>query len=240
MSDHGFETYTRSFSLNTWLLEEGYLVLKPAKEREKPRGAEGYRQVFLHEAVDWTRTRAYGVGFNGLYLNLRGRELDDPTPPWDDPETPDVDESKLPPVDESGIVAPEEAEALLREMAAKLEALTDPVTGRRVVRRADLARDVYTGPRLPEAPDILVGYEAGYGNSDASSTGRIPNAVLADNLGGTFNGNHLMAPDVVPGILMSNRGIRPGEHGLEDLTVEILQRYGIEPLEGQRGQPVLE
>jgi predicted AlkP superfamily phosphohydrolase/phosphomutase len=24
--------------------------------------------------VDWTRTRAYGFGLNGLYVNLQGRE----------------------------------------------------------------------------------------------------------------------------------------------------------------------
>ena len=28
--------------------------------------------------VDWSKTRAYGMGFNGLYLNLAGRERDDP------------------------------------------------------------------------------------------------------------------------------------------------------------------
>src|SRR6185503_13253057 len=36
MSDHGFAPYTRKFSLNTWLLDEGYLVLKPGRERELP------------------------------------------------------------------------------------------------------------------------------------------------------------------------------------------------------------
>ena len=64
--------------------------------------------------------------------------------------------------------------------------------------------------------------------------------VYADNMGGTFNGNHLMAPDVVAGTLLSNRPVRPGAHALEDLTVEILRQYGIQPLPGQRAHPVLE
>jgi hypothetical protein len=62
----------------------------------------------------------------------------------------------------------------------------------------------------------------------------------ADNLGGTFNGSHLMAPDVVMGSLLSNRKILPGSHGLEDLTVEILGRYGIAPKPGMSGHRVLE
>ena len=75
-------------------------------------------------AVDWSRTRAYGMGFNGLYLNLAGRELDNP-------ETEDVDES--------GIVQPgAEADALLAEIKAKLEALDRPGTGERVVVAADI------------------------------------------------------------------------------------------------------
>ena len=31
MSDHGFAPYRRKFSLNTWRLEQGYLVLKPGE-----------------------------------------------------------------------------------------------------------------------------------------------------------------------------------------------------------------
>ncbi len=227
MSDHGFETYRRKFSLNTWLLEQGYLALKPGRSKEAPRRDPGFAPVYITTdfgAVDWSRTRAYGVGFTGLYLNLAGRERDDP-------KTPE---------DESGIVKPgPEGDALLVELKAKLEALVDEKTGKRVVLRCDLAREVYHGPRVAEAPDIVVGYDAGYGNSDPAALGRIPNAVLEDNLGGTFNGNHLMSPDVVPGVLLTNGSVLRGEHRLEDLTVEILKQYGIAPADGMRGAPVL-
>ena len=49
-----------------------------------------------------------------------------------------------------------------------------------------------------------------------------------------------MAPEVVSGILVSNRPVRAGEHDLTDLTVEILSRYGIEPTTEQTGHRVLE
>jgi predicted AlkP superfamily phosphohydrolase/phosphomutase len=234
MSDHGFAPYYREFSLNTWLCEQGYLVLEDGHAKELPRDDANHRDVYLFDgSVDWSKTRAYGMGFNALYLNLAGREQDNPA-------TPDEDES--------GIVKPgSEATALLNEIRAKLLETTDPVNGKHPVLSCALASEVYSGERKAEAPDLLVGYDAGYGNSDASSTGRIPFELLQDNAPanhggslGTFNGNHLMAPEVVPGLLLSNRRLRDGAFALEDLTVEILSEYGIPKPEWMIGRPVLE
>lgn len=223
MSDHGFESYRRKFSLNTWLLENGYLVLKEGRAREKPASDPEHEPVVIFDAVDWSKTRAYGVGFNGLYVNLKGRELDDP-------HTKDADEG--------GIVEPgANADALIAEIEAKLVAFRDGSA--QPVLRCDRPANAYHGARVSEAPDLVVGYNANYGNSDESSLGRIPHDVLADNLGGTFQGSHLMAPEVVPGTLLSTRPVREGAHGLEDLTVEILKQYGIQPVDGMRGAPVL-
>ncbi len=65
MSDHGFAPWNRAFHLNTWLLDNGYLVLKDGVD------ATGVEMLY---GVDWERTRAYAIGINGLYLNLAGRE----------------------------------------------------------------------------------------------------------------------------------------------------------------------
>lgn len=225
MSDHGFATFKREFHLNTWLVQNGYLVLKDGQAPESGPNPPQHEQVHIFDgSVDWSRTRAYGIGFNGLYLNLAGRELDDPASAED----------------ESGIVRAEQAAALLAEIKGKLEALVDDQSGVKPVLRCDLAQEIYRGARVGEAPDLLVGYNAGYGNSDASTTGRIPHCVLEDNHGRTFYGNHLMAPDVVAGMLLSNQKVRDGDHGLEDLTVEILGYYGLPPGEGMRGHRVLE
>jgi len=205
MSDHGFEGWHRKFNLNTWLVENGYLVLKPNEARDLSH-------------ADWSKTRAYGVGFNALYLNLAGREGKGGNAP--------------------GIVKPgAEADALLAELKTKLESLRDGDA--RPILRVDLAREVYHGERLDEAPDLIVGYNAGYGNSDASTLGRIPEKIIEDNTGGTFNGNHLMAPELVEGTLLTNGKVLEGPHGLEDLTVEILRQFGIQPGKGMRGHPVL-
>ena len=228
MSDHGFAPFRRKFNLNTWLLNEGYLVLKEdrAKEYAVGNGKEGPFFMIGTGIVDWSKTRAYGMGFNGLYLNRKGRELD----------------NKKTDEDESGIVEKgPAADDLLAEIKAKLEGLVDNKTGLRPIVRCDLAREVYHGGRLEEAPDILVGYNAGYGNSDESALGTIRYEVLEDNdVSGTFNGSHLMVPDVVHGILISNRKVREGFHQLQDLTVEVLAQYGIERPPAMTGHRVLE
>jgi predicted AlkP superfamily phosphohydrolase/phosphomutase len=236
MSDHGFAPYRRKFSLNTWLADNGYLVFRDGKGKELPRTSPNYQRVNIHDkyvgddgelhtAVDWSKTRAYGMGFNGLYLNLAGRELDDPATPED----------------ESGVVAPgAEAQAMLLEIKEKLEAEFDDATGLRPILHCDLRETVYRGERAEESPDLVIGYNAGYGNSDSASQGRVGHDVLTDNTGRTFNGSHLMAPEVVAGVLISNRPVRDGEHQLQDLTFELLSRFGVTPPAAMTGHRVLE
>ena len=65
MSDHGFTSWRRAFHLNTWLKDNGYVVFKDPNRRDDPG---------LYQNVDWSKTKAYAMGLNGLYLNLRGRE----------------------------------------------------------------------------------------------------------------------------------------------------------------------
>ena len=227
MSDHGFAPYYRKFGLNTWLWKNGYLVLKDevlADIEQRAKDGEPFPTINVYGAVDWSQTRAYGVGFNGLYLNLAGREVDDP-------KTPE---------DESGIVTAAQAPALLAELKAKLEGLVDPKNGERPVYRADLASEVYSGTRLSEAPDMIVGYNSGYDNSDESTQGFITEDWLADNLGGSFNGSHLMSPDVVAGTLLTNRTLRAGGHALPDVTSAILHFYGIDQPKELVGSPAFD
>ena len=214
MSDHGFAPYRRKFSLNTWLLENGYLVLKEGKTRELPEDDPSYAPVAIASAVDWSKTRAFGIGFNGLYLNLKGREAE-------------------------GIVEEgPEADALRKELKESLELIMD--RGNQVVLSADLASVVYAGgERLSDAPDIVVGYNSGYGNSDEATQGQIPHAVLTDNVGGTFNGSHLMHPSVVNGTLLVNRRVTVDDPRLEDLTTSILDAYGVKPDPAMTGRPVI-
>jgi len=62
VSDHGFANFETKVHLNRWLIDEGYLALKTAKDQGKL------------EDVDWSRSRAYAIGLTSIYLNLAGRE----------------------------------------------------------------------------------------------------------------------------------------------------------------------
>ena len=64
ISDHGFTNFTRCVNLNSWLRDEGYLVLKEGRE-------EG-RDYF--QDVDWEKTRAFTIGLTGIFINRVGRE----------------------------------------------------------------------------------------------------------------------------------------------------------------------
>ena len=123
------------------------------------------------------------------------------------------------------------------KISAKLEALRDPKDGARIVLRVDRARDVYSRQRVDEGPDLVVGYDRGYGTSDASTLGEITEAVIEDNRS-RWSGNHLMSPDVVPGILLVNRKLEGSGYDLTDVTATLLAHYGVEPGTGMTGQPI--
>lgn len=203
MSDHGFQPFTRKVHLNSWLRDNGWLTLKDGK-------TEGH---LAHGDVDWSKTKAYALGFNALYLNLQGREAE-------------------------GIVAPAEADAVMAQLQAQLGALTDPKDGAKVVLRVDRGRDIYNGVRVAEAPDLVVGYDKNYGHSDESTLGEMPAAILEDNTS-KWSGNHLMAPEVVPGVLLASRPLTGAGHDITDVTATLYAWYGVAPVEGMAGQPVL-
>jgi predicted AlkP superfamily phosphohydrolase/phosphomutase len=206
VSDHGFAPFRRSFNLNTWLVENGYLVLR--------RGAplEG-RDIFRD--ADWSRTRAYGLGLNGLYLNLRAREKD-------------------------GIVNPgREADALEREIAARLGAVVDLMNHEQVITRVDRASQAYSGSFVKEAPDLIVGYNRGYRVGWDSVLGGIPARVLEDNTE-PWSGDHCMDYTKVPGVILSNRKIQAEGPALTDIAPTILAEFGIPPPSTMRGHSIFE
>jgi predicted AlkP superfamily phosphohydrolase/phosphomutase len=202
MSDHGFQPFTREVHLDAWLRDHGWLVLKDGKRTGSIAAGD----------VDWAKTRAYGVGFNSVYLNLAGREA-------------------------HGIVAPADAAAVSTGLARELADVTDPKTGTRIVRRVFRGADVFHGPRAGEAPDLVVGYDVGYGASDETTLGEVTTDFIADNTS-RWSGNHLMDPEVVPGIILSNRKVTGEGHDLRDVTATILAWYGLPLNEGMSGKSI--
>ncbi len=166
--------------------------------------------IFVH--VDWAKTRAYAMGLNLLYLNLQGRER-------------------------RGKVPVRQRRALTEEIATKLNALTDPANGARMVTRTYFAEDTYQGPHVAEGPDLVVGYAPGYRASWQTALGGIPSVVVSDNAE-KWSGDHCMDHTAVPGVLLSNRPIRHPSPELTDLTVTILSEFGIPKEAEMRGRSV--
>jgi predicted AlkP superfamily phosphohydrolase/phosphomutase len=192
MSDHGFGPFYKSFDLNTWLFKNGYLALKGMAQKGS-----------LFKNIDWGRTRAYALGLNALYLNLRGRERD-------------------------GIVAPgAEREDLLREIAGRLEAVKDPENGHAVVKRVYRTDKEYSGDYVSKAPDLIVGYDWGYRTSWESALGDVTGVLLKVSTE-KWSGDHCGAMEIVPGILFSNKKIALKDPHLYDLTPTILGEFGIQ------------
>ena len=174
-------------------------------------GADG-RGEWLAD-VDWSRTRAYALGLTGMFLNLAGREA-------------------------QGIVAPgAEAERLKAELIAALSGLRDGEKDELAIREVfDTAR-LYSGPYLGNAPDLLLGFNAGYRISWGSATGVVAGAVCEDNPK-AWSGDHCVDPRLVPGVLFCNRRVDAAEPALIDIAPTVLRLFGIDPPAHMDGKPL--
>jgi predicted AlkP superfamily phosphohydrolase/phosphomutase len=163
------------------------------------------------EHVDWSRTRAFALGLTGLFLNRKGRE-------------------------QSGIVREgEEYRKLCAELQAKLEALVDPETGRRAIRKVRAVAECFDGPYRLDAPDLLIGYEGGYRNSWECATGAVTASVFSDNTR-SWSGDHCVDPDVVPGVFFCNRRIATERPRLIDVPASIMELFGQQRARHMQGE----
>jgi predicted AlkP superfamily phosphohydrolase/phosphomutase len=163
--------------------------------------------------VDWSRTRAYVLGLTGLFLNLSGREA-------------------------QGVVQPgAEAAALKDELVAALGGLIDEEKDAVAINEAfDTAR-LYHGPYVGDAPDLVIGYNAGYRVSWDCATGIAAGPVFEDNVK-AWSGDHCGDPRLVPGIFFCNHAIDSSDPALVDLAPTALRLFGVEVPPYMEGPPL--
>jgi predicted AlkP superfamily phosphohydrolase/phosphomutase len=166
LSDHGFTEYDYSINVNKFLEQEGYLKTKSEKTK------------YPFENIDWSKTKAYSVGFNSIYLNLEGRES-------------------------QGIVKESEKEKLIKEIKNKLENLKHK--DKKVINKIYSSEEVWTG-NLSLAPEMIVGFLPKYRMSWKSALGEIDENLIEKN-DKPWNADHLMDPEFVKGIFFSNKKI---------------------------------
>lgn len=163
--------------------------------------------------VDWSRTKAYAVGIGSVYLNLRGREG-------------------------QGIVAPEEAAELSGRIAGGLAGLLDPETGGVAVRGATPRAAAYSGPFVAESPDLVVRFAEGYRASWTTAVGGVPRDLFEDNTK-RWSGDHIVDPELVPGVLLMNRPFQSLRTRLIDLAPTILAALGAPRGAAMEGETLL-
>jgi predicted AlkP superfamily phosphohydrolase/phosphomutase len=162
------------------------------------------------QEIDWSRTRAYTFGLGGLYLNLRGRES-------------------------QGIV--DNPSELTTELISKLTGLRDDI-GEVAIQQVYATSEIYRGPYLKAAPDMIVGYARGYRTSWDAALGKASSSVFEDNLK-PWCGDHCVDPSLVPGVLFSNLKLDATHPGIEDMAPTALRLFGIEPPPWMEGNSVI-
>jgi predicted AlkP superfamily phosphohydrolase/phosphomutase len=128
MSDHGFGSLKKDVYLNRFLIKKGFMKIKPRKSRKPFDMASPFANI------DWSKTRAYSHGlFGNIFVNLKGREP-------------------------QGIVREgEDYERVVNSLINNLNGFRDPDEGKkRVVSHIYRRQELYHGPFLYGAPDLLV------------------------------------------------------------------------------------
>ena len=238
MSDHGAGPLYQDVFLNEWLWQQGWLKLNEEVEAGSLLGRAARRvgvtrekisaaltRLNLHRvevlikkalgdriyvlprderpeftnAVDWSQTSAYSFGYYGqVYVNVKGRE----------PE---------------GIVEPGEAyEQLRREIVEKMQAIVDPRDGRPVVDRVFFKEELYEGPQLERAPDLLAimrgfSYMTRKGYEFAEERG-----ILFRDPYTAETGSHRLEGTLIAAGPDVRTGRRLAEKGIADLTPTLL------------------
>ncbi len=166
------------------------------------------------DGVDWSKTKAFSMGLTGVFINRKGRES-------------------------RGIVADgDELHRLKNEIAEKMRRLVDAGRGGfRAIREVFDTQASFKGPYSYEAPDLLIGYDAGYRHSWDCAVGCTSENVFSDNTK-SWSGDHCMDPRIVPGIFFCNRKINVPTPNILDLAPTVLDLFGVTPPPYMQGGPL--
>ncbi len=182
LSDHGFAPFRRAVNLNRWLANHDLLVLKDGEQVSDVGFA----------TVDWSRTKAYALGLNSLYINRTDREA-------------------------HGIVAEVEATQIKQQIIASLPGLLDPASGLQAIRQVFDGELLYPGNANNDAPDLVIGYEPGFRASWQTTLGGVPASLIDDN-NKKWSGDHCITPEAVPGVLFTSFKMDPPLGSLRDIA----------------------
>lgn len=134
-SDHGFGPQVRTFFINSWLEQHGYLRWADGAGPQATEGqVTGMGQLARHAfLLDWDHTFAYAPMPSGNGVHIVRRDADHPNG-----------------------VADDAFEAFRDTLIAELRAVRDPDTGESVVDEVWKQEDIFVGPYIDLAPDLTL------------------------------------------------------------------------------------
>ena len=170
-------------------------------------------EALAFQNVDWQKTKGYAYGLNCLYVNLQGRE-------------------------QEGCVPPEEYDTLIDQLKKDLLEMVDPRNNINAISQVVIPRREFHGLYKDQGADIIVGYNWGYRSSWENPLGQMPKEIFVDN-SEAWSGDHCVDNRLVPGILVTNKKITLDKPALYDLTIGVLNQFGLEPLPEMIGKNCL-
>jgi predicted AlkP superfamily phosphohydrolase/phosphomutase len=176
----------------------------------------GQENADFFPGIDWHRTRAYALGTGQIYVNLRGREG-------------------------QGIVAPgAEYDALLDEIARRLEAEVDPTTGQSFVSRVYKGPEIFRGAAPERMPDLQIAFRDGYRTSWRTPLGGVPADLFEPNMR-KWSGDHAASDAAdTPGVILSTARLGAANPSIIDLAPTALAFFGVPVPAQMTGQRLLE
>lgn len=243
VSDHGFGPLKKTFNVNEWLEEKNYLKLKESPERGFMSKFGGFIESIyrvlkknfksidpllgylnelvggdrlqkatynylssekLKKYVKWRDTKAFGAvhspHFGQIYLNVKEKM-------------------------ENGVILPSEKKSIREEIIRDLKDLRDPNTGEHLKIDVYRPEEIYMGPDLDEAPDIIFMIEDGTIEIDATIG---DGEFLQEGSPFTgWTGTHKRDGIFIAKGPWIKRGHKIGRSSIMDVTPTIMQLYGI-------------
>ncbi len=224
LSDHGFGPLKTLVHVNEWLAHQGWLTY----DRRRTGGREILRRMGhrvkkwlpsslvrrarqalpVLRTLDWSRTWAYAglPSEYGIFLNVRGREP-------------------------AGVVEAADYEILRTEIIEALCEWHDLRTDQPIMKAVYRREELYEGPFVTNAPDIIFEFRRGYKMSHLPFRGDLLSDVSQEPHG--FHEREGIFAMSGPGIVA---GVEVDQSAIEDVTPTLLYALGLpipDDLDGQ-------
>ncbi|MAU01788.1 MAG: hypothetical protein CL608_32025 [Anaerolineaceae bacterium] len=255
VSDHGFGPIYRTFYINEWLRQEGYLVLKEGRQIGQASSLHKWlgklsaplfwlnqRSALFRKIADPFKKRALSNLARDAYVQAMQEglvRLNHLPVDWTRTRAYSPDESSLylnlVGRDPQGIVPQgETAVKLLTEIEQKLRQIKDPITGEPISVQIHRKEAVYSGPFLAGAPELIINMD----DFHTEVMAELGKGYLFDHAP-LRSGNH--TPEGI--LIAAGPDMAPGQNidaNLIDIAPTVLHLLGLAIPEAMDGQVCLD